>query len=729
MKARWIRVYAAAATVAVLAPPPAHATGHQRSPWTPSTETRWAIAPGGDNFLSGFNPTEKRPPFASCATAGCRGTGDADGPWLEWVTKISDLPTGSFVQAGLVAEDGILYVNGAATNSVLALDIDTGLPVWRFAPDPRTDGVTAQYPGSNAPTLHQGALYVTFSNGYMYALNAKTGRKLWSYRATEGYTDSAASRPGDGDHPQRSALDSYTASSQPSKRGKFLSVHPGVAYPKPHGRSAVCTKENVAVFMTLGGWAYGLDASTGRLLWKRYVDSPEWPGELVWPEYEEGGALNPRNSSLGSTTRRFEAVPGLACGNGEVQVLGSDGHMRFVEPRTGRFGPHNCGYTPPCESDGGGRVGPEYDRLDVDSSGEPVDACAASGFNCDMAIGVGVPPLANSAGPNGEKGGDLILTTLDARILRLSWDTHEPLWRREYEAPLPFETNTGGVRSLPVSLPHLEHGFIAQAVVGGPMAVDPDLAGQGAKPILYAGSQDGHLYVISLNERGGGLRPADGEAPRLLARVGIDANAEPETPYTRGRPGPTSLGGPWDYDQHALGGVVLGGGVVYITTWDNKVTGLNVEDPANPRIVWQYQVPWDTTFRYPPFGRTYAEPLADVDLKIWSAPALLGGHLYFSANDGSIYSFSLRKPAKTVRNLVVLGSGLVPFLPAYTQALGTFDRVWTPAEWYRNQVAPPGFRLPAGAPAGAGLLAANLALYWWFRRRGDISIEIREAGR
>ncbi|HVL89425.1 MAG TPA: PQQ-binding-like beta-propeller repeat protein, partial [Actinomycetota bacterium] len=653
MKPRWI---VAAAVIAVLgvAVPPAPAATRRPSTWIPNTDTSWPMSPGGDNFLTGYAPQETPPPFIGCRGTACRKTGDADGPWLEWVTKISDLPTGAFPTAAIVAHDGLLYVGGGATNSFLALDMDTGLPVWRFSPDPRTDGVTAQYPSSNAPSIHNGLIYTTFSNGYMYALDAKTGRKIWSFRATDGYRDTKPSRPGDADHPPRAALDSYTESSQPKNRHKFGSVHPGVDYPKPHGRSAVCTDENVAAFVTLSGWAYGLDATTGKPLWKRYVDAPDFPGEMVWPEYKEGGALNPKNSSLGSSTRRFEAVPGLACGNGELLVLASDGHLRFLEPRTGKLGPYNCGYSRPCESNGGGNVGPEYERLDRDSNDNPVDMCAASGFNCDMAIGLAIPPLAASAAGNGTKGGDYLVSTLDSRLIRLSWDEHRPLWRREYPAPLPFQLGD----TMPLVLNHLEHGFITQAVIGGPMALDPDVAGKGARPILYAAAQDGQLYVLSVNELGGGLRGNDPGAPKLLARIGISPNEQVETPYTR-----RGEGGPWDYNQHALAGLVLGGGVLYVPTWDNRMFAFDVRDPSDPKKVWEHEIVWDKTFKYPPFGKTFDEPLADVDNKIWSSPALLGGRLYFTANDGAVYAFNVRRPVRTVRNLVVLGSGLVPFLP------------------------------------------------------------------
>ncbi|GAC1408696.1 MAG: hypothetical protein NVSMB57_00330 [Actinomycetota bacterium] len=714
----WLAVLTA--ILAAQATMPQHAQARTRTPWHPATQTSWLTSPGGDNFLTGYNQTETRPKFADCRSSACLKTGDADGPWLEWVTKISDLPTGIFPQAGVLVDKGMVFVSGGASDSFLALNARTGLPVWRFAPDPRTPGETSQYPASNAPSIFHGLVYVTFSNGYMYALNEMNGTKIWSFRATDGYVDTTPSRPGDADHPRRSALDTYSGSSQPSRRGKFAAVHPGVSYPNIHGRTAVCDDESVAVFMTLAGWAYGLDARSGELLWKQYVDSPEFPGEMVWPEYKEGGALNPANSSLGSSTRRFEAVPGLGCANHEVQVTASDGHMRFYNPRTGKPGPYECGYSQTCARDGGGGVGPEYARLDIDSSGNKQDFCASAGFNCDMAIGLGIPPLADSSASPGMHGGDLLVSTLDSRLIRLSWDEHRPVWRREYNSPFPFETSN----TMPLVLNHLEHGFITQATIAGPMALDPDVQGKGARPLLYASSQDGHLYVISVSERGGGLRNGDPQAPALLARVGITENKETETPYTRGRSG-NSLGGPWDYNEAALAGLVTGGDVVYVPTWDNKMNAFDVRDPAHPVKVWEHELKWDASFRYPPFGRAYAGPLSDVDMKIWSAPALVGGHLYFTANDGSVYSFSLHTPVRTRRNLVILGSGLVPFLPQYKQALGTFDSVWTPADFYKNQVAPRGFTLPSSVAGATALLLANLTLFWWYRRRGDISIEVR----
>lgn len=702
------RIGAAALVAAVaLATGPGTAEARSKSPWVPNSATHWENGASGDDFLTAYAPQERRPRFAA---GGNLGTGDSDGPWLEWVTRISDLPSGVWPLAGLAAANGVIYISGAATNSFLALDAKTGLPRWRFQPDPRTDGDTGAYPGSNAPAVKNGVVYTSFANGWVYALNANTGRKIWSFRTTDGYQDTSA-RANPTTDAERAASP-YRPESWISNRGDFAPVHGNVAYPTIHGRTAFC--EGKVIVMTLSGWIYAINSRTGKLSWKKYADAPEFPGELVWPEFATGGALNPDNSAAGMSTRRFEAVPGPGCLHGEVQVPGSDGHVRFLDPANGK------------DKEEGGDVGPVYDRV-IGTA----DACVSAGFNCDIAVGLGDP-----------RSGDYILTTLDSRIIRLDWRTHRAEWRREYNAPIGFEENG----SFPITIPHPEDGFIAQAVFGSPMAFDPN------KRILYAANQDGYLYVLAIPDEDPNdtaqpsscpqgytsLRhenPTDPDAqvptplpnaePCFIARTGISQNNDQESRFT-----PRGKGGPWDYDQNALSGVVLGGDVLYVTSWDNKMHAFDVRDPVHPKRVWSYEIRWDSSFRNPPFGDTYASPFADIDGKIFSSPVLMNGHLYFAANDGSVYSFNLHKRVRTVRNLVLLGSGAVPFLPKFTQRLGAFDHVWTPAEWYKNQVPPPGYRFPkpAGVATASSLVLGTAALWWWVRRREDILAEIEGWG-
>jgi outer membrane protein assembly factor BamB len=661
------------------------------SKWQPNTTTKWNVGFGGDAFETGYNPTEKPPPFIN---GGHLASNDSDGPWLEWVSKISELPSGVFPESGLAVVDGIIYVSGAATNSFLALDAKTGLPVWRFSPDQRTDGSTASYPAANGPAVVNGVVYMPFSNGWVYALNAKTGKKIWSYQAKDGWQGKPPTIPPGN---TRCVNDRCALGND-----QFDPSRPAVTYTKINGALTYC--DGTVAFQTLSGWAYGVDARTGKLRWKHYADGPKFPGELTWWEYPQGGALSAGAESAGGSTRRFEAVPGPACTNGEVMVPGSDGIARFFDSVKG---------TP---------LKP-FDRIEGDP---PHNACQDAGWNCDIAINMTIPPLGTAG------GGDYLLTTLDSRIIRVDWQTHEAVWKRTYDAPLPLELEVGNSSSFLLTLPHEnEPGFITEAVVGGNMALDPDIKGKGADPILYAMSQDGRLYVLAINRNGdtaaGCLRQENaegGHGPCLLARVGVGQNKEPETPYTR-----RGEGGPWDFNQHALSGNVLGGNVLYVATWDNKMTAFDVRNPASPKKVWVHEIKWDTKFKYPPFGEQYKEPYVDIDNKIFSAPALVGGHLYFAANDGSVYAFNLQKKVKTVRNLVILGSGMVPFIPQWEDRLGAFDRVWTPAEWYKNQVPPAGYRLPksAGLLGAGALLLGNVVLLWWYARRDEYEIVVEES--
>src|SRR5947209_6144587 len=81
----------------------------------------------------------------------------------------------------------------------------------------------------------------------------------------------------------------------------------------------------------------------------------------------------------------------------------------------------------------------------------------SAGWNCDIAVGLALPPL-GAAG-----GGDYIVTTLDGRIIRLSRVNHDRTWKRIYSAPLPLELEVDSNPNndtLPLTLDHGEVGFL-----------------------------------------------------------------------------------------------------------------------------------------------------------------------------------------------------------------------------------------------------------------------------
>ena len=75
----------------------------------------------------------------------------------------------------------LVIANGAALR---AFDRLTGEPAWEFAyPDPTTAHNRRQHmAGMSVPLVAGDVLYAGSENGRLYALQAATGKELWSYR-------------------------------------------------------------------------------------------------------------------------------------------------------------------------------------------------------------------------------------------------------------------------------------------------------------------------------------------------------------------------------------------------------------------------------------------------------------------------------------------------------------------------------------------------------------------
>jgi outer membrane protein assembly factor BamB len=633
-------------------------------PGTPSSAD-WPVAGGGDEFRTGYARGEQPPYFAG------RGVSQ---PKPEWVTKLSDFPSGIFPMGGAVVAEGLVMVGGAATNTFLALDQDTGLPVWRFSPDPRGskyapgDGYSGAYPATNAPWYQDGFVYVTFSNGVLYKLDASTGERVWRWEVP------AAGAPGEvKDHVLPAAEEWDYHNPEHNAFPLRAEVRPFTGdYPKFH--SAVNFCDGKVVVETMDARVYVVNASTGRTIWHRYVGAPDWPGEFVFPEFERGGIV----PASGRSTRRFEAQPGAGCFGQYVFVPVEDGFVKVFKSETGLF------------------VG----RYDGHHEGD-------LGWAHDAAAGLLDP-----------RTKDLVFNFLNNRMIRINVPQLEPRWRHiEDSGQLSLCVNQADRETctvVPTSEGRHQDGPIGGAVFGGQLALDP------VKRIIANPNQDGHLYLWSNID-------TVGQNPTLIARVPTRKN-----PYSKPNPRKDSINyyvprdgkeGPWEHRTAVLSAPVMAGGVVYFpASWEHAIYGVkyleNGRIMAEPEVVFRYEVKWDPEFMYPPFGDTYKRPIVDIDLLTMGSMAVSDGHLYLGANDGSIYSFDLQQPtANTQRNLAILGSGLVPFIPTWDDPRGVFDRIWTPAEWYKNQDNPnEGWRLPTpGQIIPLGLPVAAFGL--WARRR------------
>ncbi len=142
-----------------------------------------------------------------------------------------------------VMAGGLVYFGSSADDTVRALDLKTGEPVWRF---------TAEGPVRFAPTIARGKAYVVSDDGVLYSLDAKTGKPVWQFRAGPGRDRVIGN-------------------------GRLIARYPC--------RTGALVVDNV-VYVTAGMWptegvyVYALDADSGKELWCHdssgniYVDLP-----------------------------------------------------------------------------------------------------------------------------------------------------------------------------------------------------------------------------------------------------------------------------------------------------------------------------------------------------------------------------------------------------------------------------------------------------------------------
>ena len=632
-------------------------------PGSPISAGTWPTA-GGDRFHSGFNRAEPPPYFVD---------NPVTQPNPEWITKLSDLPSGVFLGGAPVVAEGLVIVGGGATNSIVALDQQTGLPAWRFAPDPRGsryfegDGSSGAYPASNGPVYEAGTLYATFSNGTLYALDASSGERRWRWEVP------ASGGPGEvTDHVLDPDVEWDDTNPKHVQYPLRAEIRPFTGdYPKFTSPVGFC--EGVVYVETMDARVFAVNASTGSTIWHRYVGAPDWPGEFRFKEQPQGGIV----AQSGRSTRRFEVQGGPNCLQDYVAIGGEDGFVKLFNRHTGLF----------------------VAAYDGHHQGD-------LGFIHDVGAGI-VDPVSK----------DLIYNFLNNRMIRIGVPNMKPRWRDFQDAgQLSLCQNVldrTTCTPLPTSVNRPQDGPLGSSAFGGNLAIDFK------RRIIFNPNMDGHLYIY---------RDIDviRQHPSLLAAVPAGRN-----PLSVKDPKPGSIGfyvpndgknGPWVYRSSLLSSPVIGGGVVYYNaTWEHAIYGIKYLDGGTvlkePEVVFRYEVKWDDDLRYPPFGETFDQPFTDIDLLTVGSPALVDGHLYAVANDGSVYSFNLHQPVgRTVRNLAILGSGLVPFIPEWEEGLGTFDHVWTPADWYKNQVPPQGWRLPSPAQLAPIVLPAAL-FGLWLRRR------------
>lgn len=167
---------------------------------------------------------------------------------------VADLSNGEIVKGSPIVQDGVMYV-AAAGGHLYALDAATGKTLWSFMPsgpgiDPRNRGLS----------VGDGKVFVGQSDGSVIAVDAKTGRQVWSAYIGDG----------------------------PARFGMFVSAAPTYA-------NGLVIAGLASGDAGIRGRVVALDSKTGNPVWQfNTIPGPGEAGHETWPQdsdsWKNGGA-------------------------------------------------------------------------------------------------------------------------------------------------------------------------------------------------------------------------------------------------------------------------------------------------------------------------------------------------------------------------------------------------------------------------------------------------------
>ncbi len=83
--------------------------------------------------------------------------------------------TGGYIAASPVVASGVVYITSTDTH-LYALDAISGKQLWTSGADE----------GEASPAVANGVVYIGSEDNYVYALDARSGKQLWSYKTENG---------------------------------------------------------------------------------------------------------------------------------------------------------------------------------------------------------------------------------------------------------------------------------------------------------------------------------------------------------------------------------------------------------------------------------------------------------------------------------------------------------------------------------------------------------------
>ena len=205
---------------------------------------------------------------------------------LKWKNPIGRVPF--FILSSPAVANNVVYI-GSDNGNVYAFNAGTGAKLWSYA-----TGATSNVYFSS-PAVANGVVYIGSNDSNLYALDAGTGAKLWSYATAKG------------------------------------------------GFSSPAVANGVVYIGSDDGKLYALNASNGALLWSYATgnsveSSPAVVNGVVYVGSDDNNvyALNASTGAqLWSFTTGNGVIPSPAVANGAVYIGSADGNVYALNASTG----------------------------------------------------------------------------------------------------------------------------------------------------------------------------------------------------------------------------------------------------------------------------------------------------------------------------------------------------------------------------------------------------------
>jgi alcohol dehydrogenase (cytochrome c) len=158
-------------------------------------------------------------------------------------------------EAPPIVNNGVMFVSTPG-NQVMAIDARTGLLLWRYRNPPPPDMINL-HPTNRGVALYGDKVYFARAEAVLVALDARTGREVWS------------------------------ATVEDNRKGYYMSLAPLVA----DGKVIVGASGGE---LGVRGFVAAYDVDTGKQVWKVFtVPAPGEPGSETWPaggeQWKTGG--------------------------------------------------------------------------------------------------------------------------------------------------------------------------------------------------------------------------------------------------------------------------------------------------------------------------------------------------------------------------------------------------------------------------------------------------------